>query len=210
LDAEVHSQNAIGEQYVALLPRNSTSSPLRNGAVIPRSRTSVPPDIGSLLDAVNKGVQAIPRDNLKTVIDESSIAFGNLGPEISRIVRNGSALAIDAAKSRDELTALIDGAKPILDTQTDTSDAVKAWAAHLATVTGQLRSQDNAVAGVLTKAGPAADEVVQLLDRVKPTLPILLANVVSVGAVALLYQNDIEQLLVLIPQGVDILQGFGV
>jgi len=210
LDAEVHSQNAIGEQYVALLPRNSTSSPLRNGAVIPRSRTSVPPDIGSLLDAVNKGVQAIPRDNLKTVIDESSIAFGNLGPEISRIVRNGSALAIDAAKSRDELTALIDGAKPILDTQTDTSDAVKAWAAHLATVTGQLRSQDNAVAGVLTKAGPAADEVGQLLDRVKPTLPILLANLVSVGAVALLYQNDIEQLLVLIPQGVDILQGFGV
>lgn len=210
LDAEVHSQNAIGEQYVALLPRNSTSAPLKNGALVPRSRTSVPPDIGSLLDAVNRGVEAIPRDNLKTVIDESATAFGGLGPELSRIIKDGSALAIDAAKSRDELTALIDGAKPILDTQTDTSDAVQAWAAHLANVTGQLQSQDNALAGVLTKTGPAADEVRQLLDRVKPTLPILLANLVSVGAVSLLYRNDIEQLLVLIPQGVDILQGFGV
>jgi phospholipid/cholesterol/gamma-HCH transport system substrate-binding protein len=210
LDAQVHSQTAIGEQYVALLPRNAAAPPLRNGAVIPRSRTSVPPDIGSLLDAVNRGVQAIPHENLKTVVDESSTAFGGLGPELSHIVKDGSALAIDAAKNRDELTALIDGAKPILDTQTDTSDAVQAWAAHLANVTDQLRSQDSALAGVLTKAGPATDEVRQLLDRLKPTLPILLANLVSVGAVAVLYQNDIEQLLVLIPQGVDILQGFGV
>ena len=38
LDAEVHSQSAIGEQYVALLPRNGTSRPLQNGDVIPMDR----------------------------------------------------------------------------------------------------------------------------------------------------------------------------
>src|SRR5882757_5750493 len=31
LDAEVHSQTAVGEQYVALLPRNGTSLPLKDG-----------------------------------------------------------------------------------------------------------------------------------------------------------------------------------
>lgn len=210
LNAEVHSQTAIGEQYVALLPRDAAAPPLKNGAVIPRARTSIPPDIGGLLDSVNKGLQAIPHDNLKTVVDESAIAFGGLGPELSGIVKGGSALAIDAGKNRDELMAMIDGAGPVLDTQTDTSDAVRAWAAHLADVTGQLRNQDSALAGVLTKGGPATDEVRQLFDRLRPTLPILLANLVSVGAVAVVYRNDIEQLLVLIPQGVDILQGFGV
>ena len=35
VDAEVHSQTAIGELYVALLPRDGTSPPLRDGDVIP-------------------------------------------------------------------------------------------------------------------------------------------------------------------------------
>src|SRR4029079_13761339 len=34
LDAQVHSATAIGEQYVALVPREGTSAPLKNGDVI--------------------------------------------------------------------------------------------------------------------------------------------------------------------------------
>lgn len=210
LDAEVHSQTAIGEQYLALLPRGAGSPPLKDGQVIPRSRTSVPPDIGGLLDAINKGVQAIPKDDLKTVIDESYTAFGGLGPEMSHIVRGGSALAIDARRHLDQLTTLIDGAAPVLDSQSDTSDEVQAWAAHLSNITEQIHGQDGALARVLDNGGPAADEARQLLERVKPTLPILLANLVSVDEVGVAYQPAIEQLLVLIPQGVNILQGFGI
>jgi phospholipid/cholesterol/gamma-HCH transport system substrate-binding protein len=207
LDAHVHSQSAIGEQYVELSPRNGTSPPLRGGDAIPRSRTSVPPDINSLLDAANRGLQAIPHGDLKTVIDESYTALGGLGPEFSRFVKGSTALAIDAQKNIDALTALIDGAGPVLDSQSDTSDAIQVWAAHLAGITGQMRTQDIAVAGLLDKAPPAADEVRQLFERLQPTLPILLANLVSVGQVAVTYQAGIEQLLVLIPQGVAELTG---
>jgi phospholipid/cholesterol/gamma-HCH transport system substrate-binding protein len=207
LDAQVHSQTAIGEQYVDLLPRSGTSPPLRQGDVIPRSRASVPPDINSLLDGANRGLEAIPHDDLQTVIDESYTALGGRGPEFSRFVKGSTTLAIDAHKHIDALTALIDGAGPVLDTQSDTSDAIQAWAAHLAGITRQLRTQDVAVAGLLDKGPAAADEARQLLDRLKPTLPILLANLVSVGQVALTYQSGIEQLLVLIPQGVAELTG---
>jgi phospholipid/cholesterol/gamma-HCH transport system substrate-binding protein len=200
LDAEVHSQTAIGEQYVALLPRNGTSPPLKNGDVIARDRTSVPPNISSLLDAASRGVAAIPHDNLKTVIDESYTALAGLGPEFSRLVKGSTALAIDADKNRDALTALIDNSKPVLDSQTDTADAIHAWAAHLANITNQLQTQDTSLAGVLQKGGPATDEVRALFDRLRPTLPIVLANLVSVGQVAVTYQNDIEQLVVLLPQ----------
>ena len=51
LEAEVHSQSAIGEQYVLLLPRNATSPPLKDGDVIPLADTSVPPDINTILAA---------------------------------------------------------------------------------------------------------------------------------------------------------------
>jgi len=202
LDAQVHSATAIGEQYVALVPREGHSAPLKNGDVIARDRTSVPPNIGTLLEAANRGVQAIPNNNLKTVIDEGYTALGGLGPEFSRLVQGGTTLAIDADKNRDAITSLIDNAKHVLESQVDTADSIHAWAAHLATITGQLQTQDSALAGVLEKGPGATDEARALFDRLKPTLPTLLANLVSVEKVAIVYQPAIEQLLVLLPQGI--------
>jgi phospholipid/cholesterol/gamma-HCH transport system substrate-binding protein len=202
LKAEVHSQTAIGEQFVELLPRNSTSPPLKNGDVIPVADAAVPPDINSVLDTLNTGLKAVPRQNLKTVIDESYTAVGGLGPELSRLVKGSSDLAIDARKNLDPLIALIEQSKPVLDSQTNTSDAIQSWAANLATVTSELQNHDDDVAGFIDKGGPAAAEVRQLIERVQPTVPILLANLVSLGQVALTYRNDIEQLLVLLPQSV--------
>jgi phospholipid/cholesterol/gamma-HCH transport system substrate-binding protein len=204
LDAEVHSQSAIGEQYVALLPRNGDAPPLKDGDVIPVGRASVPPDINSLLDATNRGLEAIPRDNLKTAIDEAYIAFGGLGPEIRRFVQGSTQLAIDGRKNLDSLITLIDQSAPVFDSQAETSDSIRAWAANLAGVTDSLRTHDASVAGLFNKA-PTYDELRALLQRLQPTLPILLANLVSVGDVAVTYQPAIEQLLVLVPQGVQML-----
>jgi phospholipid/cholesterol/gamma-HCH transport system substrate-binding protein len=200
LVAEVHSQSAIGEQYVALLPRTGEARPLRDGDVIPLADTSVPPDVNTLLADANTGLRAIPGDNLKTVIDESYVAVGGLGSELSRIVRGSSDLAIEAREHLDPLISLIDKSQPVLDSQTNTSDAIRAWASHVATVSTQLKTQDRAVARVIDEGGPAADSVRQLVDRVSPTLPIVLANLLSVGQVAVTYRDSIEQLLVLFPQ----------
>jgi phospholipid/cholesterol/gamma-HCH transport system substrate-binding protein len=202
LKAEVHSQSAIGESYVELLPRNGTSPALKDGDVIRLANTSVPPNINSLLTAANTALGAIPHDNLKTVIDESYTAVGGLGPELSRLVTGSTNLAIEARKNLDPLLALIDQGQPVLDSQTHTSDAIAAWAAHLATVTTELQTHDDAVAGVIDKGGPALGETRQLIERVQPTLPILLANLVSVGQVGLDYHNDIEQLLTIFPMSI--------
>ena len=207
LKAEVHSQSAIGEQYVELLPRNATSPPLKDGDVIAMSNTSVPTDINAVLDSVRTGLQAIPRGNLKTVIDESYTAVGGLGAELSTIVDGTATLALDARKNLDPLLALIDDVTPVIASQTQTSQAITAWASQVATVTGQLRDRDAAVSGILENGGPALDDARQLVERLQPTLPILLANLVSVAQIGLVYRNDIEQLLVLLPQLVAIEQG---
>lgn len=210
LDAQVHSQSAIGEQYVALLPKTDNGTSLRDGDVIPKSRTSVPPDINALLDATNRGLSAIPRDNLKTAVDEAYTAVGGLGPELSRIVQGSTSLAIDAKANLDPLTTLIDQAGPVLDSQTDTTDSIQAWAAHLATVSQELKSNDTAVQGILQNGPAAADAARSLLDRFQPTLPVLLTNLVSLGQVAVAYRADLEQILVLLPQGAATQQAIGV
>jgi phospholipid/cholesterol/gamma-HCH transport system substrate-binding protein len=207
LDVQVHSTSAVGEQYIELLPRAGNSAPLKNGDVIAAGRASIPPDINSLLDATNRGLQAIPGDNLKTVVDESYTAFGGLGPEISRLIKGTTSLAIDARKNLGELTNVIDNVGPLLDTQSATADSVQAWAAHLATITSELKNNDAAVTGILQNGPGAADQARQLLDRLQPTLPIILANLTSIAPVLVTYRANLEQLLVLVPMGVQALQG---
>ncbi|CAM5736138.1 MlaD family protein [Mycolicibacterium aubagnense] len=207
VQADVHSQMAIGEQFVSLTPRSANSRPLRDGDVIPLAHTSVPPDINTVIDSLTKGLQAVPKDNLKTVIDESATAVGGLGPELSHIVKGGSQLAIDARANLDPLLSLIDQVKPVLDSQNNTSGAIQAWAANLATVTGELQAQDKAVGTLLDKGGPAFGEMGQLFSRLQPTLPVLLQNLVSINKVAITYQPNLEQLLVLLPRTTEAAQG---
>ncbi len=199
LDAQVHSQSAVGEQYVLLLPRNGDGPVLKNGDVIPRDRTTVPPDINSLLGAANQGLQAIPRDNLKTTIDEAYTAVGGLGPDIARLVKGSTSLAIDARKNLDSLTNLIDNSQPLLDSQGQSAPAIQAWASNLATITDELRTQDGSARTILQQGPAAADEVRAAFDRVNPTLPTLLANLTSITAVGVVYNANLEQTLTLVP-----------
>lgn len=210
VEAEVHSVSSVGEQYVQLVPRSGTGPALKDGDVIGKDRTTVPTDINKVLADTTQGLQAIPHDNLKTVVDEAYVAVGGLGPELRRLVNGSTTLAIDARKNLDPLTTLIDQSKPVLDSQSDTAGSIQAWASNLASITSQLQSQDPAVAGILNKGPGAADEVRALFDRVRPTLPIVLANLVSLGEVAVTYQPSLEQLLVLLPQGTAVTQGVGV
>jgi phospholipid/cholesterol/gamma-HCH transport system substrate-binding protein len=204
--AQVHSQTAVGEQFVELAPRSGSGPSLKNGDVIPEDRTTLPPDINAILTATNQGLQAIPHDDLRTAIDESYTAVGGLGPELSRIVSGTTTLAADARNNLDALTTVIDRSKPILDSQTDTAGSIQNWAANLADITGQLKSRNQALRGVLDKGPAALDEGRQLLDRFKPSLPVMLANLVSVEQVAVTYQPALEQLLVLLPPDVEMLQ----
>lgn len=206
LKAEVHSVSAVGEQFIQLLPQSGHGPTLKNGDVIPANRTSVPPNINSLLAEANRGLQAIPHDNLKTVVDESYRAVGGLGPELSRLVNGATTLAIDARKNVDSLVTLIDESRPILDSQTNSSNSVQRWTGNLATITRQLQNNDTAVQGILQKGPEAADQARQLLDRLQPTLPVLLANLVSVDQVGITFRDNIEGVLEELPRGTEAIQ----
>jgi phospholipid/cholesterol/gamma-HCH transport system substrate-binding protein len=208
--AAVHSRSAVGEQFLELTPQPGASAKLRDGDVVPAAEVQTPPDIGRLLDATNTALQAIPQDNLRTAVDEAATAVGGLGPELSRIVDGSTALAIEGGKTVGPLTQLIDQSPAVLNSPVQTSDSIAAWAAHMASITGQFKAQDRAFADLLNTGGPALEEGRALFDRIAPALPVLLANMVSLGDVAVTYRNDIEQLLVLFPQGTSVMQAIAV
>ena len=210
VSAAVHSRSAVGEQFLELTPSSANSQKLRDGDAIPVGRVQIPADIGSLLDATNRALKAIPPDNLRTVVDEADKAIGGLGPELSRIVDGSTALAIESGKSVDQISQLIDQSPPVLNSQVQTADSISTWAQRMASITGQFKAQDAAFADLLNVGSPALEEGRALFDRVAPALPVLLANLVSLGDIAVAYRNDLEQLLVLFPQGTAVMSAIAV
>lgn len=150
VSAAVHSRSAVGEQFLELTPDSGATGTLGDGDVINVDKVRIPADIGNLLDATNKALQAIPPDNLRTVVDESAKAVGGLGPELSRIVDGSTALAIEGGKTVDPLAQLIDQSPAVLNSQVQTADSIETWAQRMASITGQLKNRDTQFADLLT------------------------------------------------------------
>lgn len=205
VDAIVKSVSAVGEQYVDLIPRagsdgsSSDGAILANGDVIPLDRSSIPQDVGSMLNQADVLLAGISDTRLETVIDEAFKAFNGAGPDLQKLIDSARLFVDEANSNVDATKTLIDQIGPLLDTQVVSSDAIRSWTTDLVTFTDQLRASDADLRGVLAKGPGATDEANQLFQQLQPTLPILLANLVSVGQVAVTYNASLEQILVLYP-----------
>ncbi|RVW06546.1 MCE family protein [Rhodococcus spongiicola] len=199
LDATVKSVSAVGEQYVDLIPRTDSEPFLANGDVIPVEDTSVPQDVGEMLDQADVLVQSISNTKLRMVVDESFRAFNGAGPDLQRLIDSARLFVQEANDNVDATKTLIEQAEGILDTQLDTSDAIRSWTRDLVTFSDQLRASDPQIRGVLETAPDAGTQATELFQGLQPTLPLLLANLVSVGEVTTIYHKSIEQVLVIYP-----------
>jgi virulence factor Mce-like protein len=197
--ARVRSMSAVGEQYVDLLPRDESGPYLQDGSVIPREDTVIPQQVGPMLDQLNALVGSIPQDEFGQLLDESFRAFDGAGYDFGSLLDSSAKITGDLNGVADQTRVLIDDSGPLLDSQAQSTDAIRIWAHSLAGVTGQVRRNDPQIRTLLQTGSHAADEVSKLLADLKLTLPVLLANLTTVGQIGVTYNPSIEQLLVLLP-----------
>ncbi|KUI01746.1 MlaD family protein [Mycobacterium sp. IS-3022] len=209
LQAEVRSVSAVGEQYVDLRPRTDSGPYLRDGSRIPVEDTTIPQEIGPVLEGINKLVGSIPGDRISDLLDESFKAFNGAGPDFQSLLDSAAKVSAEASTVSDQTRALIDDSGPLLDSQAETTDSIRTWARSLAGVTGQLQQNDPQIRTLLQQGPGFAQEVSALLNEVKPTLPILLANLTTVGQILVTYNPSLEQLLVIFPGIIAAQQSFG-
>jgi phospholipid/cholesterol/gamma-HCH transport system substrate-binding protein len=209
LQASVLSVSAVGEQYVDLLPRTDSGPYLRDGSVITTKDTTVPQKVGPMLDQISALLDSIPEEKLSQLLDESFKGLNGAGDDLATLLESTSTVAADFDKVGDRARALIDDGLPLLEGQAVSADALRIWARSLAGFTGQLATNDPQLRGVLQNGAGALDEASRLLNQVKPTLPVLLANLTTVGRIGVTYNASLEQLLVLLPPFIASVQAVG-
>lgn len=200
VDALVRSVSAVGEQYVDLVPPpEPAGGNLHDGSVIPVERTKLPQDVGALLDQADRLLATVADTRLRQVIDEAFHAFNGAGPDLQRFIDSAALLVQEAQDNVEPTKKLIEQIGPLLDTQTRSGTAIRSWTRDLAVVTDQLREHDPALRSIFANAPSAMERVTAQFQDLRPTLPLLLANLVSLGQVTSTYHAGLEQTLVVYP-----------
>ena len=208
LQAEVRSVSAVGEQYVDLRPRSDSPPYLHDGSVIAMRDTTIPQPVGPMLDRVSALIGSIPKDRLSALLDESFKGFNGAGYDLGSLFDSAATLSGDLKPVADQTSTLLEDTEPLLNSQAQTTDATRTWARSLAGVTEQLVTDDPQLRTLLHTGPGFAQEVSRLLNQVKPTLPVLLANLTTVGQVAVTYNASLEQLLMLLPPSISSTQSY--
>ncbi|TCN43876.1 phospholipid/cholesterol/gamma-HCH transport system substrate-binding protein [Rhodococcus sp. SMB37] len=197
--AQIRSMSAVGEQYLEFLPGNEEGPYLSDGAVVAAERVTLPEQIAGALDQLDETLQSVGNDRLATLLNETYTAVGESDEALRTLIDAAAAVSADGAERADAIAALLDQAGPLLETNITASESITQWASALAGTTGQLRESDADIRALLDVAAPAAAQVQAMFEEMEPTMPLLLANLITVEQVAAVYRPSLEQMLVLFP-----------
>ncbi|MBE1550013.1 phospholipid/cholesterol/gamma-HCH transport system substrate-binding protein [Mycobacterium sp. OAS707] len=198
--ATVKSVSAVGEQYVDFVPpEHPSQAVLGDGSVIPKERTALPQDVADLLHQADQLVSSLNNTRLQDLLRETFKAFNGSGPELARLIQSTRLLIDEANSSWPQTSALIDQAGPFLDTQIRSGDDIRSFADGLARLTTEVANADPQLRSVLANAPSTADEASQTFEGIRPSFPVLAANLANLGRIGVIYNRSIEQALVIFP-----------
>lgn len=198
--ATVKSVSAVGEQYVDLVPpEDASAATLRNGSVIDVDRTTVGQDISGLLAEADRLVSSIGNSRLQDLLHETFNAFNGSGPELARLIQSSRLLVDEANANYDQVSQLIDQAGPFLDAQIRSGDDIRSLADGLARFTTEVAGADPQLRSTLQTVPGTTAVANQTFDGIRPSFPMLAANLANFGRIGVIYHKSIEQALVIFP-----------
>lgn len=197
--ANVHSVTAIGEQYLDLVSQDQPGQFLQDGQTIKKG--TVPTPVGPALDRAQQALSSIPAGKIPQLLTETSLAVGDLGPTLQRLVESTNLLAGEMKERTGDFTDVIRNVGPILNSQVVSGDAITRWAANLNNITSQVASEDAGVRSAISAAAPTAEALNAVFSDVQDSLPQTLANASIITDLLKRYNKGLEQVMVIFPQG---------
>ncbi|WP_123025969.1 virulence factor Mce family protein [Mycolicibacterium stellerae] len=198
--ATVKSVSAVGEQYIDLVPpENPSSAQLRNGASIGQDRTAIGQDIAGLLEESDRLIASVGDTRIKDLLRETFKAFNGSGPELARLIESSRLLVDEANANYGQVSSLIDQAGPFLDAQIRGGDDIKSLSEGLARLTEQVANADPQLRSTLQTVPGATQAANETFSGIRPSFPVLAANLANFGRIGVIYSKSLEQALVIFP-----------
>src|SRR5581483_10397590 len=144
-------------------------------------------------------VNSVADTRLRDLLHETFTAFNGSGPQLARLIESSRLLVDEANATYPQTSQLIDQVGPFLQAQIRSGEDIKSLSDGLARFTSEVRQADPQVRELLTVIPPVADQANTAFSGIRPTFPMLAANLANLGRVGVIYHKSIEQLLVVLP-----------
>ncbi len=174
--AVVADRSAIGEQFVDLQPTSDEGPYLADGSVIDQQNTAIPTSVESVLSSTNALVRSVPLEALTRVVTELGTAFDGKGGDLQTLVDSLATFTETFSDDLPQTLQLIRDSRPVLETQTDTSGAIRQFSADLNVITAQLKYNDPDVRRIIENGNLASPELGALIQQAGPDLTADLTN----------------------------------
>ncbi len=197
--AVVANRSAVGEQYVDLVPSSPGGPFLRDGSVVPRSRTSLPSAPETLLSNLDSLVTSVPRDSLRTTVDELDEAFRDAGPSLQSLLDDAGALTTTAAQHLPRTTSLLANGRVVLETQAAQAARIRSYSRNLRLLAAQLKKSDPDIRRLISGAPAVAAQVNDILRTSGQNLGLVIANLLTTTQITSRRTDALEELLVAFP-----------
>ncbi|MBW8486668.1 MCE family protein [Actinomadura parmotrematis] len=169
VSAAAARKSAVGEPVVELTPPpgqgQGTPEAMRDGEVIPVSRTKVPPKYGDLFDAVLSTLNAIKPEDAKILTHELAEGWSGREDSLRQIINGGDDLTATLAQNTDLLDGLTKDLARISTVLNDHRGDLGAGIDNVAALTGALAQVRGQLAELRDRGPTLLGTVNGLLDE---------------------------------------------
>lgn len=198
----VHNLSAVGEQYLDIQPESGEGPYAEEGYTFHGSAESMPVSEDELLVELDAFVSSVDKANLGIVIGELGTMFHDTGEPLQRLLDGGGTFVDAASRNTAATIKLLKRGRTVLETQQGQGKNIRSFSRNLSLLTDSLRESDRDIEKILQVTPSAVKEIDALLKDIEPTLPVLLANLISTNQVVVSHLDGLETLLVAFPVAV--------
>lgn len=172
VSAAVARKSAIGEPAVELTPPpgQGGAARLRPGAVIPLSRTSVPPEYGNLFGAINRAVRAVDPADAKIITHELAAGFDGRSDSLRQLIAGADDFTATFASNTQLLDAMTKDLAAVTHVLAEHRDDLGAGVDNLALLLRALSDVRGDLAHLRDEGPDVLDRVNRLLAKGGPDL----------------------------------------
>jgi phospholipid/cholesterol/gamma-HCH transport system substrate-binding protein len=210
--AAIINSSVVSDRYVQLLPVYRKGPVLRDGAVIPETRTAVPVELDRIFDSLHTTSEALgPKGankdgSLSRLLGVSADNLEGQGTNLNQTVEDLSQAVTTLSDGRGDLFATVGNLQVFTAALAADDKSVRSFNGSLAKVAKQLAGEREDLAAALKNLGTALGDVSDFVKKNKKSLTSNVRGLSKVTKVLVTQQAALKELLEVAPTGLSNLQ----
>ncbi|MFF3148301.1 MCE family protein [Streptomyces sp. NPDC057927] len=205
--AAVINSSVVSDRYVQLLPVYRRGPVLRNGAVIPETRTAVPVELDRVFDSLHTTADALgpqganKNGSLSRLLGVSADNLDGQGENLNQTVEDLSQAVTTLSDGRADLFGTVRNLQVFTAALAADDKNVRSFNTSLAEVAGQLAGERKDLADALKNLGTALGDVSAFVKNNKKSLTSNVRGLSKVTKVLVTQRAALAELLEVAPTG---------